>query len=189
MRDGADRYREAVDAAALKADLVVLPAGEETEIGEKGVNLSGGQKARVSLARAAYSRADVVVLDDPLSAVDAHVGRHLFAHVLGPRGLLGATTRVLVTHQTQWLSHADKVILLKDGAIAAQGGYTELRERHGGVLAELDAHDEDGGIERQMSNEGGVARQKSREQETAVAEGDRKKAEGEGGKGGQLVKE
>ena len=80
--------------------------------------------------------------------------------MLGPRGLLGATTRVLVTHQTQWLSHADKVILIKDGAIAAQGGYTELRERHGGVLAELDAHDEDGGIERQMSNEGGVARQK-----------------------------
>lgn len=73
------------------------PAGDETEIGEKGVNLSGGQRHRVALARACYSAADVFLLDDPLSAVDAHVGRHLFSACIC--GLLGAKTRVLVTHQ------------------------------------------------------------------------------------------
>ncbi|XP_052656143.1 ATP-binding cassette sub-family C member 2 isoform X4 [Harpia harpyja] len=82
------RYQQVIKACALLPDLELLPAGDQTEIGEKGINLSGGQKQRVSLARAVYSNADIYVLDDPLSAVDAHVGKYLFEHVLGPKGLL-----------------------------------------------------------------------------------------------------
>ena len=85
--------------------MAALPtAGDETEIGEKGVNLSGGQRQRVALARACYAQADVVLLDDPLSAVDAHVGRHLLDSCIG--GLLAKATRVLVTHQLHALTAA-----------------------------------------------------------------------------------
>lgn len=73
-----DLYADVLYSCALVDDLLLLSAGDQTEIGEKGVNLSGGQKQRVALARACYSKADVVLMDDPLSAVDAHVGRHLF---------------------------------------------------------------------------------------------------------------
>ncbi len=72
------RYRAVVSACCLDADVAVLPGGDQCEIGEKGINLSGGQKARVALARACYKDTDVVLLDDPLSAVDAHVGQALF---------------------------------------------------------------------------------------------------------------
>lgn len=81
-------YANTLDACALEADLNMLAHGDATEIGEKGINLSGGQKQRISLARAVYSQADVYLLDDPLSAVDVHVGRHIFDRVLGPSGLL-----------------------------------------------------------------------------------------------------
>ncbi|KAF8057290.1 Abcc2 [Scenedesmus sp. PABB004] len=94
-----DRYEATLDAAALRADLEVLPAGDASEIGEKGINLSGGQKHRVALARALYAGADVCLLDDPLSAVDAHVGRHLFEGAIC--GALRGATRLLVTHQLQ----------------------------------------------------------------------------------------
>merc|ERR1719258_973888 len=101
------RYQRVLEACALLPDLAILPGGDMTQIGEKGINLSGGQKARVALARACYAQAPTLLLDDPLSAVDAHVGRHIFQHVLGPNGLLAGTTRILVTHQTQYLPHAD----------------------------------------------------------------------------------
>lgn len=88
------RYMEILDVCALLPDIAMLPAGDDTEIGEKGVNLSGGQRHRVALARACYSDADVYLLDDPLSAVDAHVGRHLFDKCIS--GLLGQKSRILV---------------------------------------------------------------------------------------------
>ena len=72
----------------MKPDFDILPAGDQTEIGEKGINLSGGQKQRVSLARALYNNADIYLLDDPLSAVDAHVGKHIFEHVISDTGML-----------------------------------------------------------------------------------------------------
>ncbi|KAL1463596.1 hypothetical protein WDU94_015336 [Cyamophila willieti] len=84
----ARRYNKVVEACALSPDFEMLPSGDSTEIGEKGINLSGGQKQRVSLARAVYSDADVYFLDDPLSAVDSHVGKHIFDNVIGPKGLL-----------------------------------------------------------------------------------------------------
>ena len=120
-------YNSVISACALGPDLEILAGGDMTQIGEKGVNLSGGQKARVTLARAVYARADIVLLDDPLSAVDAHVGRHLLRHVLGPKGLLANATRVLVTHQTQFLPHADEVFILDGGRVVARGSYEALK--------------------------------------------------------------
>ena len=84
----AEKYNSIVDACSLRADLDLLQMGDMTEIGEKGINLSGGQKQRVALARAVYNNADIYLLDDPLSAVDAHVGRYIFDNVIGPKGLL-----------------------------------------------------------------------------------------------------
>ncbi|KAJ2778295.1 hypothetical protein H4R18_004688 [Coemansia javaensis] len=126
-------YDRVVDACALRPDIDMLPAGDLTEIGEKGINLSGGQKARVSLARAVYARADVYLLDDPLAAVDAHVGKHIFAHVLGPQGLLKTRARILVTNAVQYLGSADRVVMLEDGAVAEEGGYAECMARQGAV--------------------------------------------------------
>ncbi len=83
-----DFYDKIVSACALTPDFNILPAGDQTEIGEKGINLSGGQKQRISLSRAVYSDSDIYLLDDPLSAVDAHVGRQLFDLVIGPSGIL-----------------------------------------------------------------------------------------------------
>ena len=121
------KYRKVIKACALLADLEILPAGDETEIGEKGVNLSGGQRHRVALARACYASSDVYLLDDPLSAVDAHVGRHLLNQCI--LGLLGSSTRILVTHQLQYLPAADIVMIVQNGRIADMGSYSSLVEK------------------------------------------------------------
>ncbi|GAB0087984.1 multidrug resistance-associated protein 4 [Sergentomyia squamirostris] len=118
-----DRYDAVIKACALSHDLEQLPHGDQTIIGERGASLSGGQKARVNLARAIYRRADIYLFDDPLSAVDAHVGRHLFDQVIGPKGRLGSSkiTRILVTHQVHFLKDADWIVVLKEGRIEMQG--------------------------------------------------------------------
>jgi ATP-binding cassette, subfamily C (CFTR/MRP), member 1 len=126
-------YSKVVEACALKADFAVLPNGDETEIGERGINLSGGQKARVNLARALYRQADgkfyyfnfehlnsnkiaVYLLDDPLSAVDAIVGRHLFERAIGPESdLAKGSTRILVTHSLAYLAKCDWIVVLEGG--------------------------------------------------------------------------
>jgi len=87
------KYEKVLFSCDLKPDLKILNGGDKTEIGEKGINLSGGQKQRLSLARAVYAAKDVYLMDDPLSAVDAHVGAHLFAQVIGPGGILDGKTR------------------------------------------------------------------------------------------------
>jgi ABC-type multidrug transport system fused ATPase/permease subunit len=102
-----DFYEQTVRACALRDDFNILPKGDETLVGEKGISLSGGQKARLSLARAVYARADVYLLDDPLSAVDEHVGRHIIDNVLGEDGLLATKTIILATNSIPVLSHAD----------------------------------------------------------------------------------
>ena len=116
------RFREIVKACCLEPDLEMLPNGEETEIGEKGINLSGGQKARVSLARAAYSGADIVLMDDSLSAVDAYVGKKLLDTLL-LSGPLAEKTRVLVTHALHVLDKTDYIYVMDEGAIVEQGTY------------------------------------------------------------------
>ncbi|XP_036408292.1 multidrug resistance-associated protein 1 isoform X1 [Megalops cyprinoides] len=124
-------YQRVVEACALLPDLEILPAGDATEIGEKGVNLSGGQKQRVSLARAVYCDSAVYLLDDPLSAVDAHVGKHIFEKVIGPQGVLQGRTRVLVTHGLSFLPQADLILVMVDGEITEVGSYAELLGRQG----------------------------------------------------------
>ena len=207
------RYEAALSACALGPDLAVLPAGDASEIGEKGINLSGarapppplfffaawflegeaggqrraghcartlstsslsrpltacppsaaartpprpprppspagGQKHRVALARAVYAAADVYLLDDPLSAVDAHVGRHLFDRCI--RGTLAGKTRVLVTHQLQYLPSADMVVVIADGRISEAGTHAELVARgvdfHKFVADEARADARGGGV-------------------------------------------
>ncbi|CAG2256912.1 ABCC1 [Mytilus edulis] len=129
-------YDKVLDGTALRPDLEILPGGDQTEIGEKGINLSGGQKQRVSLARAVYQDADVYLLDDPLSAVDSHVGKHIFDEVLGPNGLLRNKTRILVTHGISFLSKVDIIITLVDGKISEMGSYSDLIS-HAGAFAEF----------------------------------------------------
>ncbi|XP_066179868.1 ATP-binding cassette sub-family C member 2 isoform X2 [Sylvia atricapilla] len=125
------RYQQVIKACALLPDLELLPAGDQTEIGEKGINLSGGQKQRVSLARAVYSDSDIYILDDPLSAVDAHVGKYLFEHVLGPKGLLQKKTRILVTHSISFLPQVDNIVVLAAGTVSEHGSYDTLLANKG----------------------------------------------------------
>ncbi|XP_031568469.1 multidrug resistance-associated protein 1-like [Actinia tenebrosa] len=134
------RYKEVIRACALQPDLKVLPAGDLTEIGEKGINLSGGQKQRVSLARAVYFNADVYLLDDPLSAVDSHVGKHIFDKVLGPTGLIQDKTRILVTHRLQYLQHCDQIVVLQNGKISEIGTYNELVANQGAFAEFLNTY-------------------------------------------------
>ncbi|KAK2856772.1 hypothetical protein Q5P01_005507 [Channa striata] len=120
------KYERVIRACALKRDLELLPDGDRTLIGDRGATLSGGQKARVNLARAVYQDADIYLLDDPLSAVDAEVGRHLFEQCIC--GLLRNRPRILVTHQLQYLKAADQIVVLKEGHMVAKGTYTELQQ-------------------------------------------------------------
>ena len=120
------RYEKVVEASALKDDLIALPAGDMTEIGERGINLSGGQKARVSLARALYStETKIMLLDDPLSAVDAHVGEHIFSKAINGEIAQGIT-RILVTHHVHLLDRCDSVIVMEGGRIKHHGKYSDL---------------------------------------------------------------
>lgn len=126
-----DFYDRIVFASGLRPDLEMLPAGDQTEIGERGINLSGGQKQRVSLARAAYQDADIYLLDDPLSAVDAHVDQHLWQQLIGPEGLLKDKTRVLVTHGIHHLEEVDQIAVLKNGMVSEMGDYQHLIKARG----------------------------------------------------------
>jgi len=118
------KYRKVIRVCALERDIELLPEGDMTLVGERGVSLSGGQRARVNLARAVYKDADVYIMDDPLSAVDANVGRHLFNECI--MGYLAEKPRILVTHQLQYLHDADLIIALSDGKCIGQGTFAEL---------------------------------------------------------------
>jgi ABC-type multidrug transport system fused ATPase/permease subunit len=162
-------YNKTIRACALQDDFATLPDGDQTEVGERGISLSGGQKARLTLARAVYARADIVshnfidasilmhvrglrsprnmyhavhcpifipegsmpntvqyLLDDVLSAVDQHVGRHIIDNVLGPKGLLASKTRILATNSIPVLMEANFVLLLRDGRVTERGTYQQL---------------------------------------------------------------
>lgn len=130
-------YQKVLDACALSVDLKILPKKDKTEVGEKGISLSGGQKARLSLARAVYARADVYLLDDPLSAVDEHVGRHLINNVLGPHGLLKTKCKILATNAIHVLSIADNMHMVKDGKLVEQGAYADIMSQEKSQLRQL----------------------------------------------------
>merc|ERR1719500_735471 len=130
-KEESEKYWDAIKDCALTSDLDILPAKDMTEIGEKGINLSGGQKQRVALARAVYSGADLFLLDDPLSAVDSHVGKHIFDRVVGPEGCLKEKTRVLVTHAVTFLPQVDQIVVLRGGKVSEVGTYKELLAQKG----------------------------------------------------------
>ncbi|XP_030562712.1 probable multidrug resistance-associated protein lethal(2)03659 [Drosophila novamexicana] len=135
------RYKKVIKACALERDMELLPRGDLTVVGERGVSLSGGQKARVNLARAVYRKADIYLLDDPLSAVDTHVGKHIFEKCI--RDFLSNKIRILVTHQLQYLFDVEHLLLMSSGKVVAQGSYQELqRSRQFQFLEQT--HDESG---------------------------------------------
>ncbi|XP_035611097.1 ATP-binding cassette sub-family C member 4-like isoform X3 [Oncorhynchus keta] len=135
------KYEKVLRACALKRDMELLPDGDLTVIGDRGATLSGGQKARVNLARAVYQDADIYLLDDPLSAVDAEVGRHLFEQCIC--GILKNKPRILVTHQLQYLQAANQILVLKEGHMVAKGTYSEL-QRSGVDFTSLLKREEEG---------------------------------------------
>jgi ABC-type multidrug transport system ATPase subunit len=126
-------YNLTVEACALLDDFKTLPDGDQTEVGERGISLSGGQKARVTLARAVYARADVYLLDDVLSAVDQHVGRHIINRVLGRNGILCSKTRILATNAITVLKEADFIGLLRDKTIIEKGTFEQLLAMKGEI--------------------------------------------------------
>lgn len=134
------RYNEVIRVCSLERDFEILPNGDQTIIGERGINLSGGQKARVNLARAIYKEADIYLLDDPLSAVDAHVGKSIFDNCI--QGYLAKKICVLVTHQLQYLKTIQNIVLMNMGKIEAIGSYDALKNANLNALFLLNSEEE-----------------------------------------------
>jgi ABC-type multidrug transport system fused ATPase/permease subunit len=159
------KYRSILRSCALEQDLSILPDGDQTEIGERGVNLSGGQKQRINIARAVYFDSDIVLLDDPFSALDSHTGRAVFENCL--LGSLKGKTRVLVTHQLHFLSSVDRIIVMNRGQVVEVGSYRELMEANGD-FAELmreygGAQDEEEVVEAESAEIVALKKAKTRE--------------------------
>lgn len=121
-------YKLAIEVSALQQDIDVLPAGDMTSIGEKGINLSGGQKQRVSIARAVFAQADIYLFDDPLSALDAHVSKHVFERCISNSGILKDKLRILITNQTYVLPECDQIVFLDSGIIRSKGSFEEVSQ-------------------------------------------------------------
>uniref|UniRef100_UPI00398E7376 ATP-binding cassette sub-family C member 5 isoform X1 n=2 Tax=Pristiophorus japonicus TaxID=55135 RepID=UPI00398E7376 len=128
-----EKYNNVLAACCLRSDLTILPNGDMTEVGERGANLSGGQRQRISLARALYSDRSIYILDDPLSALDAHVGNHIFNNAIKKQ--LNMKTVLFITHQLQYLVDCDEVLLMKDGCITERGSHEELMILNGDYAA------------------------------------------------------
>ncbi|KAF2932969.1 hypothetical protein DAI22_04g042000 [Oryza sativa Japonica Group] len=135
----AERYKEVLRSCSLEKDLEMMEFGDQTEIGERGINLSGGQKQRIQLARAVYQNCDIYLLDDVFSAVDAHTGSSIFKECL--RGMLKGKTILLVTHQVDFLHNVDNIFVMRDGMIVQSGKYDELLDAGSDFLALVAAHD------------------------------------------------
>ncbi|KAF7495439.1 Multidrug resistance-associated protein 1 [Sarcoptes scabiei] len=121
-------YWQVIESCALIEDLEHLPDADRTMIGEKGFNLSGGQRQRISIARAIYSQADIYLFDDPLSALDSQVSRHIFQKVLSNRGLIGNKIRILTTHDLSLMMKVDGIFLLQNGSLVSKGSFKTLVE-------------------------------------------------------------
>ncbi|CAG2107663.1 unnamed protein product, partial [Medioppia subpectinata] len=130
-----DRYKQVVEVCALERDLQIMPYGDKTLVGEKGLSLSGGQKARINLARALYRNTDIVLMDDPLSAVDASVAEHIFDRCIVD--YLSAKIRILVTHQIQFVRKASHILVLDEGRCAGYGTFEQLQAQGLDVMALL----------------------------------------------------
>lgn len=121
------KYKKVTRACSLIKDFIQLPQGDKSLVGERGTSLSGGQRARINLARAVYRDADIYLFDDPLSAVDTHVGKCLFQDCIN--GYLKNKTRILVTHQVQYLKNVDSIVMLNNGVIDKQGEYNDFNKQ------------------------------------------------------------
>ncbi|XP_048803870.1 ATP-binding cassette sub-family C member 8 isoform X3 [Lagopus muta] len=122
------RYKAVIDACSLQPDIDILPHGDQTQIGERGINLSGGQRQRISVARALYQQTNVVFLDDPFSALDIHLSDHLMQEGILKMLREDKRTVVLVTHKLQYLPHADWIIAMKDGYIQREGTLKDIQK-------------------------------------------------------------
>ncbi|XP_030649011.1 multidrug resistance-associated protein 5 [Chanos chanos] len=154
-----EKYNSVLEACCLMPDIAELPYGDMTEIGERGANLSGGQRQRVSLARALYSDRPILLLDDPLSAVDAHVGAHLF-HSAIRRAAPGKTV-LFVTHQLQYLVECDEVVLMKDGQIAEHGTHAQLMGRQRDYAALFNSIQQENIVRKNLKNKQRTENEKS----------------------------
>ncbi|CAA7267383.1 unnamed protein product [Cyclocybe aegerita] len=130
-------YNMVIEGCALHQDLMLMPNSDLTEVGEKGITLSGGQRARIALARAVYARADLVLLDDCLAAVDSHVAQHVFDHVIGPNGLLATKACILVTNSIAFIQHFDFLAFIHHGIILEHGSYQTLVLNSSSEVAKL----------------------------------------------------
>ncbi|XP_019442088.1 PREDICTED: ABC transporter C family member 10-like isoform X2 [Lupinus angustifolius] len=172
------RYQETLHRSSLVKDLELFPHGDLTEIGERGVNLSGGQKQRIQLARALYQNADIYLLDDPFSAVDAHTATSLFNEYI-MEGLAGKTV-LLVTHQVDFLPAFDTVLLMSDGKILESGPYDHLLTSSQEFQDLVNAHKETAGSDRPLdvtssnrpSNATGEIKKTSMENQFEASQGD-----------------
>ncbi|KAF9589028.1 hypothetical protein IFM89_018267 [Coptis chinensis] len=133
-----ERYERVLDVCSLKKDLEILSFGDQTIVGERGINLSGGQKQRIQIARALYQDADIYLFDDPFSALDAHTGMHLYKACL--LGFLSSKTVVYATNQVEFLPSADLILVLNDGIITHSGKYNEILTSTTGLMELVGAH-------------------------------------------------
>lgn len=133
------RYKEAIRVCCLENDLEAMEFGDQTEIGERGINLSGGQKQRIQLARAVYQDCDIYLLDDVFSAVDAHTGSEIFKECV--RGALRDKTIILVTHQVDFLHNVDQILVMREGMIVQSGKYNTLLDSGMDFKALVSAHE------------------------------------------------
>jgi ABC-type multidrug transport system fused ATPase/permease subunit len=162
-------YAKVIEACALQPDLDMLPNGDLTEIGERGITVSGGQKQRLNIARAIYFNSDIILMDDPLSAVDAHVGRHIFDKAIN--GLLKNKCRILATHQLWVLNRCDRIIWMNDGRIDAIGTYSYLMATNEGFANMMAT----------------TAMEKEEEKQEQVEEDEKEKQKGKEKKGAALM--
>ncbi|XP_078669852.1 ATP-binding cassette sub-family C member 4-like [Branchiostoma floridae x Branchiostoma belcheri] len=136
-----ERYRKVIASCGLAKDVRRLSEGDLTLVGDKGATLSGGQKTRINLARAAYQKADIYLLNDPFSAVDTIVGQHIFSECI--RGVLAEKTRVIITHQLQHVKAADLIIVMKEGQVSAVGSYEDLQAAEVDLLSAKPGEEEE----------------------------------------------
>ncbi|KAH6913063.1 ATP-binding cassette transporter YOR1 [Coprinopsis sp. MPI-PUGE-AT-0042] len=170
-----ERYWKAVRDACLEPDLAMFQYGDLTEVGEKGISLSGGQKQRLNICRAIYCNTDIQIFDDPLSALDAHVGKAVFHNVL--QNSLSGKTRILVTHALHFLPEVDYIYVISDGRVVEQGTYANLMA-HGKAFSQFVT---EFGTNEEHKEEEEVS--ESKDDEAASVEeplADVKKAEGDG---------
>lgn len=120
-----NKYKEAIFYSSMVDDIEVMSHKDQTQLGEKGINLSGGQKARISIARALYQDSEIYILDDPISAVDVNVGKHLVVNCF--QKYLHNKTRVLITHAVSYLKYVDYIYIFKDGGVLEEGTYEKIR--------------------------------------------------------------